>query len=164
MRRHDVGADALVRPVERSSAAVLDRSVEGVRAYASRPQTTLEHFVKVAILGLENEQSFPAMHIERWKPAQDGPLSEQTLRRKLEAMGYRITRYIYSPGTYFPMHTHEVDKMDAVVEGHLRITMGEEEVLLGAGDAVYVPQHTEHSAEVVGDVAVVSLDGVKDSR
>jgi quercetin dioxygenase-like cupin family protein len=101
------------------------------------------------------------MQIERWNPVQDGPLSEQTLRRKLEAMGYRVSRYLYPPGTYFPMHTHQVDKMDAVVEGHFRITMGEEEVLLGAGDAVHVPRGTEHSAEVVGDLAVVSFDGVK---
>jgi quercetin dioxygenase-like cupin family protein len=101
------------------------------------------------------------MQIERWNPEQDGLLDEHTMRRKLEAMGYRVTRYIYSPGTYFPMHTHEVEKLDAVVEGHLRVTMGDEEVLLGAGDAVHVPLGTEHSAEVVGDLPVVSLDGVK---
>jgi quercetin dioxygenase-like cupin family protein len=101
------------------------------------------------------------MQVERWNFEQDGPLSEQSLRRKLEGLGYRVSRYIYPPGTYFPMHAHAVDKIDAVVSGHFRITMGAEEVLLGAGDAVYVPSGVEHSAEVVGDDAVASLDAVK---
>jgi mannose-6-phosphate isomerase-like protein (cupin superfamily) len=59
------------------------------------------------------------------------------------------------------MHAQATDKIDAVVSGHFRITMGAEEVLLGAGDAVYLPGGVEHSAEVVGEKAVASLDAVK---
>ena len=29
----------------------------------------------------------------------DGPLSEAALRAKLEALGYRVARYTYEPGT-----------------------------------------------------------------
>jgi mannose-6-phosphate isomerase-like protein (cupin superfamily) len=39
--------------------------------------------------------------------------------------------------------------------------MGAEQVLLGAGDAVYGPSGVKHSAEVVGENAVASLDAVK---
>lgn len=99
--------------------------------------------------------------VERWDPEDGETLSEQTLRRKLENMGYRTTRYIYAPGTNFPVHTHDVDKMDAVLSGEFRITMKGESVVLGAGDAVEVPRGVEHSAEVVGNRDVVSLDGVR---
>ena len=101
------------------------------------------------------------MKVERWDPEDGETLSEQTLRRKLESMGYRATRYVYAPGTSFPAHTHDIDKMDAVLSGEFRITMNGESVVLGAGDAVEVPQGVEHSAEVLGDRAVVSLDGVR---
>jgi len=101
------------------------------------------------------------MKVDRWNPEQDGPLDEAAFRQKLESTGYSVSRYIYAPGTYFPMHTHEADKIDAVVSGHFRVTMGQEEMLLGAGDAVHVPKGVEHSAEVVGDEAVVSLDAVR---
>ncbi len=101
------------------------------------------------------------MQIERWNPEIDGPLEEATFRRKLEALGYAVERYVYSPGTYFPMHMHEEERIDAVVYGHFRITMGDDEDLLGAGDWVRVPGGIEHSAEVVGDEAVVSLDATK---
>jgi mannose-6-phosphate isomerase-like protein (cupin superfamily) len=101
------------------------------------------------------------MKIERWEPDRDGPLTEPALRRRIESLGYSVHRYVYPPGTYFPAHAHQVDKMDAVVSGELRITMGQESLVLGPGDAVYVPCGQAHTAEVVGRETVVSLDGVR---
>jgi len=103
------------------------------------------------------------MEVERWDEARDGPLSEASLRRKLEARGYRVTRYVYPPGTVFPDHTHEVDKIDGVLSGRFRLTLpeGEGSVVLEAGDAVAVPRGTVHSAEVVGVEPVVSLDATR---
>jgi quercetin dioxygenase-like cupin family protein len=85
----------------------------------------------------------------------------KTLRQKLEILGYTATRYVYPPGTHFSTHTHEVDKMDAVLSGEFRVSMGGGCIVLGPGDAVYVPHGIKHSAEVVGNQPVVSLDGVK---
>jgi quercetin dioxygenase-like cupin family protein len=101
------------------------------------------------------------MKVDRWNPDDDETLSESTLRQKLQKLGYRVSRYVYPPGTAFPTHSHDVDKMDAVLSGEFRITMDGESVVLGAGDSVQVPRGAEHSAEVIGDRAVVSLDGVK---
>ncbi len=101
------------------------------------------------------------MNVECWNPEKDGVLSEATLRRKLESLGYSTNCYVYPAGTYFPMHTHGVEKMDAVVSGQFRITMREGSVVLGPGDAVLVPRGAEHSAEVVGNEEVVSIDAIK---
>jgi len=101
------------------------------------------------------------MKLDRWNPDDDETLSESTLREKLQKLGYRVSRYVYPPGTAFPTHSHDVDKVDAVLSGEFRITMDGESVVLGAGDSVQVPRGAEHSAEVIGDRAVVSLDGVK---
>ena len=49
----------------------------------------------------------------------------------------------------------------AVLAGQFRITMGGKSVVLGPGDAVEVPRGAEHSAEVIGDETVVSLDAVE---
>jgi mannose-6-phosphate isomerase-like protein (cupin superfamily) len=88
-------------------------------------------------------------------------LSTHALRRKLEERGYSVACYTYAPGTFFPAHTHAVDKVDAVLSGEFRMTMGRDSVVLKSGDLVLVPKGAEHSAEVVGDQPVVSLDGVK---
>ena len=89
-------------------------------------------------------------------------LSEAALRRKLEARGYSVSRYTYPPGTCFPDHSHGVDKIDAVLAGRFRMTMGELDVVLEAGDCLAVPRGAVHSARVVGNESVVSLDAVKD--
>jgi quercetin dioxygenase-like cupin family protein len=101
------------------------------------------------------------MHIERWDAARDGELSEAALRQKLERQGYSVSRYVYPPGTYFPNHTHDVDKLDAVLSGALRITTNDGVADLGPGDAICVPRGAVHSAEVIGSQSVLSLDAVK---
>ena len=101
------------------------------------------------------------MKVERWDESRDGPLSEKALVAKLERLGYRVACYRYPPGTVFPTHRHDEDKIDAVLAGRFRITMGDGSVDLGPGDAVFVPRGTDHAAEVVGGEAVVSLDAVR---
>jgi mannose-6-phosphate isomerase-like protein (cupin superfamily) len=53
------------------------------------------------------------------------------------------------------------DKMDAVLSGRFRMTMEGQEVILEKGDCLAVPRGTVHSAEVVGQEPVVSLDAIK---
>ncbi len=102
------------------------------------------------------------MKVERWDAERDGPLSEPVLRQKLARRGYRVSRYVYPPGTYFPDHSHGVDKIDAVLSGRFRMKMGSDEVTLEAGDCLAVPRGVVHSAEVVGDEPVISLDATKE--
>ncbi len=99
--------------------------------------------------------------LERWDEERDGPPTEEALRTRLEALGYRASRYVYPPGTFFAEHTHPVDKIDAVVSGRFRMTVEGTEVILEAGDCLAVPRGTSHSAEVVGDTSVVSLDAIR---
>lgn len=101
------------------------------------------------------------MQVERWNPEQDGPLTEAAMRRKLEELGYQVSRYVYPPGTYFGPHTHDLDKIDAVLSGRFRIGMGPDFAVLEAGDMVRVPRGAEHSAEVVSPDPVISLDAVR---
>lgn len=101
------------------------------------------------------------MPVHRWNAALDGPFCEQALRAKLEALGYRVARYTYSPGTVFPDHCHEADKIDAVIAGRFRLVIGGHLALLGPGDWVDVPRGAVHSATVIGDEPVVSLDAIK---
>lgn len=101
------------------------------------------------------------MIVRRWNVADDGPVTEAAVRHRLEALGYTVSRYTYGPGTRFPDHTHGVDKIDAVLAGQFRLTIGREEALLGPGDWIEVPRGAVHSATVVGHDPVISLDAVR---
>jgi quercetin dioxygenase-like cupin family protein len=100
------------------------------------------------------------MEIERWDDAWGQP-SESGMRRRLEAQGFVVSRYVYPPGTRFGDHKHVVDKKDAVLKGRFLIRALGRDFVLGPGDALPVPAGTVHSAEVVGDEDVVSLDAAK---
>jgi quercetin dioxygenase-like cupin family protein len=99
--------------------------------------------------------------VHRWNSTIDGEFSEAALKRKLEAAGYLVARYTYQPGTSFPDHVHEVDKIDAVVSGRFRMVVAGHLAMLGPGDWVEVARGVRHSATVIGDDPVVSLDAVR---
>ncbi len=101
------------------------------------------------------------MQIEYWDPARDGELTEANMHRKLQARGYTVSRYVYPPGTRFPEHDHQVDKIDGVLSGRFRMDLQGGSAILEAGDLLAVPKHALHSAEVVGDEPVVSLDAIR---
>ena len=92
-----------------------------------------------------------------------GPLREETMRQRLIAEGYAVAKYHYSPGTCFPSHTHAVSKKDTVLKGRLRIGWEGGAIVLEPGDMIEIPAGFQHSAEVVGEETVVSLDATKSS-
>ena len=103
------------------------------------------------------------MKAHRWDKA-SGPPTEAGLRAQLEPGGYQVVAYTYPPGTRFSRHTHGYDKKDGVLSGRFRVWGEGWDVVLEAGDYLEVPAGTPHSAEVVGDQAVVSLDASKYQR
>ena len=101
------------------------------------------------------------MAVRRWNQSVDGPFTEAALRDKLEAMGYRAARYAHHPGTGSPHHTPGIHGGMAVVSGRFRLVVSGHLAVLGPGDWVVVPRGSVHSAAVMGDEPVVSLDAVK---
>ena len=98
--------------------------------------------------------------ITHWNP-EWGPLGETAMRQRLEAEKYAVAKYHYTPGTYFPPHTHSVDKKDTVLHGRLKIGWEGGSAILEPGDMIEIPSGFSHSAEVVGSETVVSLDATK---
>jgi quercetin dioxygenase-like cupin family protein len=100
--------------------------------------------------------------IIHWDP-EWGPLGEAPMRRLLEGEGYQVAKYHYTPGTYFPPHTHSIHKKDTVLRGRLKIGWEGGSVILEPGDMIEIPAGFSHSAEVIGSETVVSLDATKSS-
>ena len=98
------------------------------------------------------------MKAHHWDPEVDGPLTAATATSRLQDLGYRCACYTYPPGTVFPEHSHELDKIDLVLKGRFLICMDQREYLLGEGDYLEIPMGTMHRAAVVGDEEVISID------
>ena len=81
--------------------------------------------------------------------------------RLMEFEGFDVLVFTYRAGTVFAEHEHAQEKCDAVLEGVLRVTVGEQVFDLSRGDRLYLPAGTRHAAQVVGEKTVVSLDGTR---
>lgn len=103
------------------------------------------------------------LKIKQWNSDNNDTLTEAALVKLLEKEGYRCTRYTYSEGTYFVEHSHSVDKIEAVLKGRFRINLYGQNIILTAGDYIYIPANTLHTAEVTGNESVVSIDAVKNT-
>jgi quercetin dioxygenase-like cupin family protein len=101
------------------------------------------------------------LELIRWDESRQGPLTAQSMKNFLQDKGYSVNQYHYPPGTCFPAHTHDVDKIDGVLSGRFKMTMYGQSINLQAGDMLIVPRGTVHSAEVIGNDAVLSLDAIK---
>ncbi|MGV6818306.1 MAG: cupin domain-containing protein [Thiotrichales bacterium] len=101
------------------------------------------------------------MKIVHWDLSEKTNNREESLKKSLKNQGYWVNRRVYQPGTIFPEHSNNVDTLDAIVSGQLRLSIQGESVVLGSGDVVSVPRGAMHCAEVIGDEPVVALDAIR---
>lgn len=101
------------------------------------------------------------MSVEFWQPEPGTEHNEESLKAQLTGLGYRVSRYVYPPGSCFPAHTHGFDKIEVVLSGCFRMGLAGVSMDLQPGQAIQVPAGAVHDAEVVGNVPVVCLDAVR---
>ncbi|HVT99107.1 MAG TPA: cupin domain-containing protein [Acidobacteriaceae bacterium] len=68
-----------------------------------------------------------------------------------------LARVILRKGAIVPRHSHENEQITYILEGALRFTMGDGQVLtVGAGEVLVIPSNMPHQAEALEDT--VDLD------
>jgi quercetin dioxygenase-like cupin family protein len=88
--------------------------------------------------------------IDRWDPRREGPVTETSLRRKVESYGYQVSIYIWPGGAVVPAKASEKERLDAVVSGVVKITLDGESHILTSGDIVHVPRGSVRRVEIIG--------------
>jgi quercetin dioxygenase-like cupin family protein len=72
-----------------------------------------------------------------------------------------VGRYRYGAGTGATPHRHAEEQVISVLSGKLRLRVGAEERILGAGDAALIPSNTEHEAWTVdSEVEIISCKNI----
>jgi quercetin dioxygenase-like cupin family protein len=100
------------------------------------------------------------MRIDRWDPRRDGPVTEASLRHKVQACGYEVSSFAWPAGTVVPAQQQDCERVDAVITGIVKITLDGESAILTAGDIVYVPRGAVRRVEVVGSSPAYCLDAI----
>jgi quercetin dioxygenase-like cupin family protein len=87
------------------------------------------------------------------------PLSEVTIRRRLSDEGLSAYGWGNDPGDSYAAHSHSYNKVIYVVRGEITFGLPDQatQVVLEAGDRLFLPMGTRHSA-MVGPSGVYCLE------
>ena len=64
----------------------------------------------------------------------------------------------YEPGASYTLHTHPHEQFSVLLQGRLRLTVGDEVRDIGPGDMWYAPANVVHGGELLGEEAVIFVD------
>ena len=72
-----------------------------------------------------------------------------------------VGRYRFAAGTGSKPHKHPEEQVINVLSGRFRVRIGNEERILGPGEAALVPPNTEHEARAVdSEVEIISCKSI----
>ena len=96
--------------------------------------------------------------IERWDVRRDGPLTEASLQRKIEMLGFEVTTRTYPAGVALTTAADPRYCVEGVVRGLVKLTIDGEPAILTAGDLAFVPKGAVRRLEVVGSSTALCLE------
>ena len=87
------------------------------------------------------------------------PVDAAAVARDWQARGYDCQPFSDPPGREWNDFTHPTDELVTVIEGRLRLTLGNRAIELGPGDEAHIPAGALHSVKSVGHATTHWLFG-----
>lgn len=85
-------------------------------------------------------------------------------RQTVNGANQTLVRYIYQPGSVFPVHSHPEEQITVVLSGSIDFTVGGSALTLSAGEVTLIPSNTPHGAMVTGAEVVETLNTMSPLR
>jgi quercetin dioxygenase-like cupin family protein len=64
----------------------------------------------------------------------------------------------FEPGGEYETHSHPHEQFSFMVEGKMRLFVGDQEKVVGPGDIWYAPPNVVHGGKLLGDAPVLFVD------
>lgn len=91
--------------------------------------------------------------------AEDHGLPESLCRIKaVTGDKLQLVWAIFRPGGTYETHSHPHEQFSFMLQGQMRLRVGEREKLVGPGDIWYAPPDVVHGGDILGDEPVVFVD------
>lgn len=105
-----------------------------------------------------------APYTVRWGDLDSETVTEGLERQVVHGDRQTMVRYVYQPGSVFPDHRHVEEQITVVLSGRIRFTVGKERFECGPGSCAVIPGGMPHSADVIGDQVVETLNAYSPRR
>ncbi len=85
-------------------------------------------------------------------------------RQTVDGLRQTMVRYVYSPGSVFPVHSHPEEQCTIVISGRIQFEIDNVQTELGPGGILVIPGDVPHGARVLGDETVESFNALSPRR
>lgn len=98
-----------------------------------------------------------------WNDIRREKVTDQIGRRLFTGERMMLAQVYLDEGAIVPWHSHENEQLTWVLEGALKFWIGEEgsadmrEVVVNAGDVLFIPSNVPHKAEALADTLDVDV-------
>jgi quercetin dioxygenase-like cupin family protein len=96
------------------------------------------------------------MQATSWEKIEVEKLSNTITRQMLSGEHTTVARIFLARGAYVPRHEHVSEQFSLILEGALKFIFDDREVVVGAGELIFIPSRVPHAAEALEDT--VDLD------
>ena len=97
------------------------------------------------------------VELRRWHAEPVEQLTAQVGRQMVHTETMTVARIHLGAGAVVPRHSHENEQVATVLEGRLRFVVGDEEVVVGAGESLALPANVPHEVEALEDSLVLDV-------
>jgi quercetin dioxygenase-like cupin family protein len=99
----------------------------------------------------------PFTFVHRWDEIALEKITEMVSRKVISGDRMTIAQVYLKRGTLVPRHCHDREQMSCVLQGALRVLVGDEEITVREGEVLHVPASIEHQAEALDDTFVLDV-------
>jgi quercetin dioxygenase-like cupin family protein len=96
------------------------------------------------------------MQLTSWEKIETEQLSELITRQMLSGEHTTVARIFLARGAFVPRHSHVSEQFSLILSGALRFIFDDREVMVRAGEILFIPAKVPHAAEALEDT--VDLD------
>ena len=89
--------------------------------------------------------------LSRWDEIDLEKITEMVSRKIIPGHRVMLAHVYLKRGALVPMHRHESEQMTYVLQGALRMHVGEVEFTVHEGEVLHVPPNVSHQAEALDD-------------
>ena len=105
--------------------------------------------------------SVAAVRLERWEEIEREIVTNGIARQLFTGKRMMLAHVHLDKGAVVPKHVHENEQLTWIVRGSMKFWLGEgdeiKELILSAGDVLYIPSNVPHKAEALEDTLDVDI-------
>jgi quercetin dioxygenase-like cupin family protein len=97
------------------------------------------------------------MQTYKWDTVAVEHLTGSIRRRMIVGIKEMLVRWEFDKGAIAARHSHPHEQIVVMVQGKLRLKVGDAETIMGRDDIVVIPPNTPHEAEALEDTVVIDI-------